>query len=455
MPPHPKASGHETERLGSARAVRDTTVSTVLDVYETALGATPSACASSSRRMRESDLWAILSARAELTSRDSDRARRPHEIWPLLSHHTYDRRGLFGQAGNRDLLPRTLALLLVHDGLVAADPLESVRQLVKQNRTAEAIRALDQATKDLAEVEALISAGVLRLSASRPKLGDDNREAVLKTFGLDSSMRVFTDFLEASAAVDEIPGSFSRLYAPQVKDLYSKFGIRIQEPRDLPAALENVKSLAAAIIEVSWQFSVGAVEPNCDMTFRGPIERRLAEEVVTEGISELQLSDVASTRHFTRLDLGGIPNLEHSRLSLADALAIRRDDSFEEFRAFLRKALDRLESDEAAGVESYVAREVFEESMREHASGLKRSVRRTSLTDRVKDGVMPTALAVLAEFALSPLGPGHAASGAAAVSVGTVVWQWLIGRQESEGIAAARRYCALLGADRSGVSLVS
>ena len=95
---------------------------TVLDVFEDALGSTPAVVASRGRALTAADLALVMSARRAVEESPTYEASST-EIWPLLSHHTYDNRSLFGGGGD-DLVPRTLTLLLVHDGLVVADPLD-------------------------------------------------------------------------------------------------------------------------------------------------------------------------------------------------------------------------------------------------------------------------------------------------------------------------------------------
>lgn len=46
----------------------------------------------------------------------------------MISHHSYGDRGLFGQSESGLLLPKTLSLLLRHDGIVVADPLSDLQR---------------------------------------------------------------------------------------------------------------------------------------------------------------------------------------------------------------------------------------------------------------------------------------------------------------------------------------
>lgn len=177
---------------------------TVLDVFEDALGATPAAVVSRGRALTAADLALVMGARHAAEESPTYSARST-EIWPLLSHHTYNNRSLFGGRGE-ELVPRALTLLLVHDGLVVADPLETVSQVLRGRSESEAVQLLNQAVGELAQVEPLIAAGLLRLTSLRPALHEANRVAVLGAMGLDADLRVFTDFLEAAGVV---PGLFA------------------------------------------------------------------------------------------------------------------------------------------------------------------------------------------------------------------------------------------------------
>ncbi len=198
---------------------------TVLDVFEDALGSTPAVVASRGRALTAADLALVMSARRAVEESPTYEASST-EIWPLLSHHTYDNRSLFGGGGD-DLVPRTLTLLLVHDGLVVADPLETVQQVLRGRSESEAVQLLNRAVGELAQVEPLIAAGLLRLTSLRPALHEANRVAVLDAMGLGADLRVFTDFLEAAGVVPEIPGLLEKEYAPQVRQLFQSFGITI------------------------------------------------------------------------------------------------------------------------------------------------------------------------------------------------------------------------------------
>ncbi len=307
-----------------------------------------------------------------------------------------------------------------------------------------AVEKLNQATSELAQVEGLIAAGALRLTRVRPALHAENRRASLSALGLSPDLRVFTDMLEAVGSVPDFPGSLSRTLAPQAQDLYRRFGILIPQPGDLGIAERRVRDLAAAVIEVSWQFAVAAQDPLCDLAFKGPIEQHLARELVSVGLD----LKTGRGRHLATVELGAVPNLEATDLSVADALAARQDDPFESFRATVRLALDDMATARRAGVEAATAMSIFEERMQEESRRLVASARKATFKDRVKDAALPAAIGVATEFAVAPIGPLPAATAAAGVSITTVLWQWLLGRRAARSEEVCVRDFSMLGGDK-------
>lgn len=414
---------------------------TVLDIYEEALGVRPSQLVSTAKLLGEPELVALLDVRARVSEgHRTPESPAPSEIWPLMSHHTYGNRALFG-GNRRDILPRALALLLIHDGLTIADPLETVHRTLANTTKEAAIGVLNDATSELAQVEGLIAAGILRLTSARPSLHEKNRRATLAAFGVTPDLRVFTDFLEAAGGVPDVPGSLDQLFAPQVQELYRRFGMSISKPLDLPTAERSIRDLAAAIIEVSWQLAVVADDHSCDLAVMGPLERHLVRELVAAGLGQ----SAGPGRHLETVELGLVPNLDPHRLTLADAVAVRRDDSFASFRATVRRALDELETARRTGGDRSSGIAVFEEAMQEASRRLRTHARRSSFKDRVADAAIPASLGVVTELAVAPLGAAAAAGAAGGISVATVLWQWLLGRQESRRQGAHLRYLSMLG----------
>ncbi|WP_370586076.1 hypothetical protein [Tessaracoccus sp. MC1679] len=93
---------------------------TVLDIFEGALDKTPSRIAARGRKLDAADLAAVMAARTTTQETQHSRPDLAQQIWPLVSHHTYGDRALFGSQ-RHDILPRALTLLVLHDGLVVAD----------------------------------------------------------------------------------------------------------------------------------------------------------------------------------------------------------------------------------------------------------------------------------------------------------------------------------------------
>ncbi len=371
---------------------------------------------------------------------------RAHEIWPLVSHHAHRCQSLF--AGGA-ILPRVLALLLTHDGIVAADPLVDVVRLAHLGQSDRAATMLSEVMSSVAAVEPLLAGDVLRVTSLRPKLTDAHRRSVLAEFGLDERMLVFTNFLESAVTVAELPGSFAREYRPQVVELFDRFGLPAPPLPDVVSAADAVRRLAAAVIEVSWQFAVCAQDPGSDLAIRGPVELHLAEQLLGTGLSTTTIENaermLGKTRHLLRFEVGNLPTLSADRLTVADAIAIRKDDTFAGFRDQLRSALDQLDDGFAAHKPPYLAQAVFEERMRAAAEDLDSRVRRTSFTSRLRDASVPMAIGATSALTFSPLGPAFSAGATVTTALTTVVWSWLTARLKPKGAAAGRRYFSMLG----------
>jgi hypothetical protein len=90
-------------------------VPSILDVFEDAWGDKPSRVVFSDRALSERDLDRLLAAWRRASPGASTRQPNPSEIWPLISHHTYDGRTLFMPDASVTILPRVLTILLAHD----------------------------------------------------------------------------------------------------------------------------------------------------------------------------------------------------------------------------------------------------------------------------------------------------------------------------------------------------
>ncbi|MCT1986959.1 hypothetical protein M3C61_08020 [Dermacoccus abyssi] len=413
--------------------------SDLVDLYKDVLGSTPATLVKTGHQVTAAQLSALIGEYAQAPSGEIGTHRDPFEIWPLVSHHTHGSRGLFG-TNSRSLLPRTLTMLLIHDGLVVADPLQDVLRDWTEGHRDKALRRLQRTTEELAQVEGLLTHGVLRLTQMRPALQDTSRAVVLEAFGLTPEMRVFTNFAEAAVALPDLPASFDQRYVAEARELFGRFGLPFPAGEDSKAASERVKALAAAVIEVTWQVAVAANDPGCDIAVRGRLEQHLAEAIIATGLN----ADLASGRHFSRLALGEVPNLDAASLSVADALAIRRGDAFEAFRSSLRVGLDRLDADTSSGRQDYLAIASFEEAMRDSAVRLREQVSRASFKDTVISGGISAAIGAVPGFAGLTVDPALGATAGAATSLTALVVQWLYGRRRPSGSRVAERYLAML-----------
>ena len=236
------------------------------ETYLHVFNRTPSGVVDEALTLRERDLELILNFWKSCPQRPP--AVEDGEVWPLVSHHTFADRALVGGSG-RDVLQRALTMMLIHDGLVVADPILALESVRREQGILAALQKFTAVTRDLAELEPLLDAKILRTTSAHPDLTDDARTAVLKVFGMDSTMRAFTNFVEAAGHVRTAsPGLFTE-YALEVQELYRRFGITIPVPRSIDEAEAFAITLGAAVIEVSWQFAVVASDPACDLAFKG------------------------------------------------------------------------------------------------------------------------------------------------------------------------------------------
>lgn len=404
------------------------------DVYRHVFNRSPSEIVNEGLTLRERDLRMLLDFHESASCRAT--SAPDGGIWPLVSHHAFGNRTLVG--GDRaDVLGRALTLLLIHDGIVIADPIAALKRTRQRRGTAVALSMFGAITRDLARIEPLIEAGVIRTARSHPDLEDAARAAVLKVFGVGPDLRVFVDFVQAAGSVRAQPDPLLPGYARQVRELYRLFGMRIGAPRSEDEAEGRVVRLGAALIEVSWQLAVASADPSCDLAFRGSLERRLFEEAINAGLE----GDIGPARHFGTLDLGKVPNLDPAALTVADALSIRGEDAFERFRYDVRQGLDRLEASTGSGAPAGLAVASFEDSMRESSRRLGERIRRGRLIEVVKNDAVHAALGTMAA---APGGPGAAAA-AAAASIGSVVAGWLRGRLPGRRSTTSLRYLSMLG----------
>lgn len=228
-----------------------------------------------------------------------------------------------------------------------------------------ALRALKAVLERLAGLQPLLATGTVRVTSARPGLTDQDRAAVLARFGLSPDLQVLTDLVEAGH-LDAGPNVASRRsFLEHVSELYRLCGVPAPPfQRSVEEAQTNLARLAAALIEISWQLAVCSRDPSCDVFIGNGIERALLDELVKEPhIAGVSAEREGRSRHMTRLAGGPLPLLDPTRLSPADAIAIRRDDSFEQWRRTLNEALDGYEATLAARGNEAAARGAFTETM--------------------------------------------------------------------------------------------
>jgi hypothetical protein len=195
---------------------------TILDIFNDAWGDKPSHVVSASRTLSGRDLERLLDAWRRGSAAVPMKRAEVSEIWPLISHHTYDGRTLFGPGAGTSILPRILTILLAHDGIVAADPIADLNLLASHGSIDEALARLQDVLDGLAKTEPLIENDILRFTEYRPQLSEKTRYPLLEFFGLDPALRVFTNFLEAAVTVEEMPSVFEQEYRPQVLETLSR-----------------------------------------------------------------------------------------------------------------------------------------------------------------------------------------------------------------------------------------
>jgi hypothetical protein len=346
------------------------------------------------------------------------------------------------------MLPRVLRILLAHDGIVAASPMGDVARLLAHDQVDQALHLMSTVIEGLASCQPLIESGALRFTEYRPALVDDARKSILGAFNVDPSMTVLRNFVEAAVALPDLPSIYSQDYLRQANELFKVMGVDAPNPTTIDEAARQVSSLASALIEVSWQIAVCAMDNSCDLALVTPLERQLAELALSEaggssgGLKEFSMR---RTRHLWRLSAGDLPNLTTVHLTAADALAIRHDDAFAEFRSVLRNALDAFDERLRTGQPLTDARAVFEEHMIDSSLTLETRVRKTSFKARLRDASVPVVLGAASAGLLAPLGPEFSALGGSVASLSGTIWQWLNGRRSTPGTDVAYRYISMLG----------
>ncbi len=379
---------------------------------------------------------------------------------PLLSHHPFNPHGLLRWDGRGRITDSALSLLFLYDGLTIADPLVEVRQAAQRGDDVAAVRLFRRLLRMYAVVEPLFEAGLLAVEHARPTVESADRAAVLSHFGLDPSMTAFTNFEEAFAGSDAFSPSGQHMLMRRSEELLQLLGLPSERFRSLGAAHAAVRSAAQALLHLSWQIAVCNEDPEVDLVLLGNTEEILFRELVNE--SDLVSSE--SVRSTTKTDLvgiaslGDIPHFDSLDLTIDDAIAIRRDDSFERFRDHLRGALHENQS---VVVRNRVDREQalvrFEEQMDSAARELSAGVGTSTFRHHARAQALPAGVAIVASSIAA--GVTEAGSGGLAVAVGAgvsaavssiaqVLNGWIGGRRGEQPNAIAVRYAATLGTPR-------
>jgi hypothetical protein len=298
-------------------------------------------------------------------------------------------------------------------------------------------------------VEPLISRDLLRFEPSRPAFTDDARRAILEAFDVGPDFYDFTELIEAFSAAEELGGGFEKAYAQSAYVLYDKLGQECPPLRNAHDALRAVMALGQALIQISWQFAVCSRTGACDIAVAGGLEKGLLNVLLERWKSsgdmmpagERVSASMNQTRHFERLSLGELPNVDSVSLSVRDAVALRQRDSFEEFRGTLNGAIDGYETDLLRGVSGHAAGQ-FEETMRSASRKLQKELP-TGSPRLLLEGSVPVALTVAATHIPPDL--VDAATATAVTGVMAVLAQWAVKVKKTKGQKVAIRYCAELG----------
>lgn len=409
------------------------------DLFETVWGRPPSQLVARGFEPTSRDLERLLE-RWNQGPPTTD-PKRSGEIWPLISHHETST-NLFGvRSGPGTVQARALHLLFAFDGLVVADPVADLDVMVRRGEMPRAVAAINGVIAEAAQLEPLLRAGLVRITPLRPSLDSADRSNVLSALGLDPELTVFQNFGSAAAAADN-PALFEHEYLPQVNELFERFGLPHPGVVDSADAWEHVRRLAAAVIEVSWQVAVCAGDPQPDVALAGKWENHLFSELVSMLPPSVAASQ-ARAWHFSMMSAGLFPRIDSSQLTVPDAIAVRRDDSFARFRDGLSQALAAYNSAISNGQTSARAQAAFETEMRHCARSLADHAGRASFSRVVTAGSIGLGVAMAAEWLIEPGGQNAALLSPVAGALSAVFAKWLQGRPRSREVAG--RYCVAMG----------
>ena len=127
--------------------------------------------------------------------------------------------------GDTPIGRRALTYLLHFDGLVLSDPADTIASSWNAGRGPEAVAELQRLCKQIAEIGPLLDPGIIRISSAHPRLEDEDRASVLDLFGVDASMRVFTNFAEAFSALEDLGRAGRDSYIAQSRELLRRFEV--------------------------------------------------------------------------------------------------------------------------------------------------------------------------------------------------------------------------------------
>jgi hypothetical protein len=431
---------------------------TVLEQLRSGLGDSPSRVVATGRRLTTMDLRRVVESRETTATHEPFARTGPNEIWPLISHHGFNRSSLFGVGERGNIHQKTLTLLLAHDGLVASDPLIDIERSWLAGDTEESLAALQVVVRQVAQVQPLIEKKHLKFEASRPAFTDQSRKSILDLFGISPDLLVFVNFEQAFPDAQWFRGIEEIRYLKKVRELFGRLNLEAPFMVSAEEGRQAITELASAVIHVSWQLAVCAQDPSCDLTLTSSLEHRIFNELIVRATGQFDVSEArrkkGRTRHVNRLSMGELPNLSAVGLSIPDAIALRRDNAFENFRTELRGAMDRLPEPSPNGQTDCDAEASFEEQMLEAARKLRESVKASSFGGRVKQGSIPAAVGFVSSAALAvPIGITPSIFAGLTTYAGVTFAQWFDGRKRVRGDKVAIRYFSSLGREAPSTSI--
>jgi hypothetical protein len=317
----------------------------------------------------------------------------------------------------------------------------------------QALTALAKVVQQVARVEPLIDKQYLRFVSTRPAFTDRSRQSILDLFGISPDLLVFVNFEQAFPDVESDRVDNEHGYLSQIQEVFRRFNLEVPHLTSAESGRRTMLELASAVIHVSWQISVCAENPSCDVTLTRPLEHRIFNEILARTTGNIRIAEAGrrrqKTRHVKRLAIGDLPNLSAVGLSVADAVALRHDNVFESFRAELRSALDDLPSTSEDHMKSE-AEAKFEEQMLEAARKLRAAAKNSSFRGRVQQAGLPAAMGVVssAAFAIpTPTGVTPAIFAGLTGAAAATLAQWLLARKKQQAEKVALRYFSSLGGE--------